>query len=296
MSSVGAAIGIAGAVGAAGTVASSAIQANAAGNAAQAQRNAAQQAQQLEYQNQQNAINFQNQEWSQQQSAEQPYQALGSTSANSLTNLLKQGFQAPTLAQAQQNPGYQFVQQQGNLALNNKAAAAGNLFSGTQGTALENYNQQLAQTDYQQVYNNALQGYTANYQSLLGGTNVGMNSTAQLGQFGQASANNLANLALQGGGQQASQLNNQGAATASGIIGQANAYSNAVNGLTQNALGTAALYSNPIYNYNSNSNSSAAALDATVPYAPGTPGYTDGVNTGSVNYDPFTSSYLNLGS
>jgi len=219
------------AVGIAAAVAGGVTKADAAQSAAQVQETKAQQAQQLELQNQQSGINFQNQEWQQQQQAEQPYQQLGSTAANAYSQLLQHPFTAPTLAQAEATPGYQFNLQQGTQAINEQAAATGNLNSGNTGVALQKYGQGLATNTYQQAYNNALQQYNTNLGAAAGGVNTGLTSTGQLGQFGQAAANNLSNLYLTGGQQQASQLNNQGAAAASGYIGAANAYSGMYNGI-----------------------------------------------------------------
>lgn len=226
------------------SIAGGIMQGNAAESAGQTQANYAQQAQQLEQQNQQSGVNFQTGEWTGQQAAEQPYQALGQTSANAYANLINHPFTAPTLAQAEQTPGYQFNLQTGTQAIDENAAATGNLMSGNTGTALEKYGQGLAQNTYQQAYSNALNQYTTNLNAAGQGTNIGLSSTGQLGAEGQAAANNLSNLYLTGGQQQASQLNNQGAALAAGTIGQANAYANMANGIAgsvDQGLATSAL-------------------------------------------------------
>jgi hypothetical protein len=197
---------------------------NAAQNAAETQASYAKQAQALELQNQQEGVQFQTAELGQLQAAEQPYQQLGQTASNAYANLINNPFTAPTLAQAQATPGYQFNLQTGTQAINEHAAATGNLLSGNTGVALQNYGQGLATTTYQQAYQNALNQYQTNLGAAAGGTQVGLNSTAQLGQYGQMASNNLANLYLQGGQQQAQQLNNQGTAYAGGDIGSANAW------------------------------------------------------------------------
>ena len=207
------------------------MQGNAAQNAAQAQASKAQQAQQLEQQNQQSGIQFQQNEWAGQQAAEQPYQQLGQTSANAYANLIKNPFTAPTLAEAQNTPGYQFNLQTGTQAINENAAATGNLMSGNTGTALQKYGQGLATNTYQQAYQNALNQYNTNLSAAGQGVQTGLSSTGQLGQFGQSAANNLSNLYLTGGQQQASQLNNQGAAIAAGDVGSANAYASMFQGI-----------------------------------------------------------------
>ena len=212
-----------------------ALGAGAATDAANVEAQAAQKAQALELKNQQAAQGSQATATSTNQANEQPYQSLGATSAASLQNLLGTGFQAPTLAQAEQMPGYQFSLQQGTDALEKGAAARGNLLSGSEGTALQQFGAGNAQQYYQQAYNNALQNYTTNYQSLLGGTNVGQQAVGEMGQLGQAGAQNLANIDLTGGQQQALQLNNAAAARASGYLGAAKGWGQMASGLISGA-------------------------------------------------------------
>src|SRR5579872_6847170 len=135
---------------------------NAASKAGKTEAQGAQQAQQLEQKNQQDALQAQQTSLGNITAAQQPYQSLGSTAANNLSNYLSNGFTAPTLQQAENTPGYQFTLQQGTRALNQNAAANGTLLSGNTGVALQNYGQNLAQTTYQQDYQNALNTYMAN--------------------------------------------------------------------------------------------------------------------------------------
>jgi hypothetical protein len=64
-----------------------------------------------------------------------------------------------TLEQLQQTPGYQFQLQQGEQAINNSAAAKGNLLSGASLAAANNYAQGQAGTYFQQAWNNGQQAY-----------------------------------------------------------------------------------------------------------------------------------------
>lgn len=252
------------------------MQGDAAQAGAAAQVSKAQQAQQLEQQNQQQGIQFQQNEWTGQQAAEQPYQALGATSANAYANLINNPFTAPTLAQAEQTPGYQFNLQTGTQAINENAAATGNLMSGNTGTALQKFGQGLATNTYQQAYQNSLNTYTTNLNAAGQGVNTGLTSTQQLGAFGQSAANNLSNLYLQGGQQQASQLNNQGAAIAAGDVGQANAYANMANGITNSATQGMILSQLPTL-----TNSYAPGGGAGINFAPTAPGSTYGYGLGA---------------
>jgi hypothetical protein len=215
-----------------GSLVSGIMGSNASQNAANVESQGAQQAQALELQNQQAAQTSQANATSANVAAEQPYQTLGSTSAGNLNQLLQTGFQAPTLQQAEQTPGYQFQLQSGTNAINENAAANGTLMSGNTGKALEQYGQNLGQSAYQQTYQNALNQYMANYQSLMGGTNAGLSSTATMGQLGQSGAQNLSYVDLTGAQQQAEQLNNAAAARAGGILGSNQAWQTAIGGMT----------------------------------------------------------------
>ena len=208
---------------------------NAATSAANAEVSGAQQAQQLEKQNQTAALGAQQTALTNVTGAEQPYQALGSTSTNALANLIKTGFTAPTLAQAKATPGYQFALQQGTNAIDENAAANGTLMSGTTGTALENYGQNLAQNAYQQTYNNALNAYQTNVAAAQGGANTGLSSTGQLANTNLGVAGMTTNTDLTAAQQQALQLNNAANAKAAGILGSSNAIQGAVSGVMGNA-------------------------------------------------------------
>ncbi len=230
MSSIAAAVAIAGVASAGASVASGVIGANAAESAAQTQANA-----------EGKAINLQQQEWEQQQQNEAPYLQAGNEAVGDLSRLVTSPgfstypggtFKAPTAAQAEAYPGEQFQLQQGAEALGEQASAMGDVGSGTEGTALENYGQNLAQTDYGNVYNQALEQYMTNYgvwnqdttnqvNRLQALTNTGSNTAAQLGQQGQAAATNQGN-----------ELVGQGTALASGTVGAANAETGALSGLT----------------------------------------------------------------
>ena len=209
------------------------LGASAASKASNAEVQGAQQAQQVSQQNQTAANNAQQTALKNVTSAESPYQSVGSTSANALNNYIANGFTAPTLQQAEQTPGYQFQLQQGTQAIDENAAANGTLMSGQTGTALENYGQNLAQSAYQQTYNNALQAYQTNVSAAQGGVNSGLTSTGQLASTNLGVAGNTANIDLTAAQQQMQQINNAAAARASGYLGTAAGISTAAGGAIQ---------------------------------------------------------------
>lgn len=238
-------------IGAAGSLGAASTQAKASKNAAQ-----------LQAQEQQNALQFQQQQYNTNQQNIQPFLQAGQGAVGELSGLTStpgqglltpwnQQFQAPTAAQAAATPGYQFQLQQGENALQNSAAAQGNLLSGGTGAALEQYGQGLASENYQQVYNNALTQYQQSYNQfennqaneynrLAGLAGTGQTAASQLGSLGQSAASNVGGIDIAGGAQQGQSLQNAGAATASGYAGLANSLGGGVasgaNALSENAL------------------------------------------------------------
>lgn len=168
-------------------------------------------------------------------------------------------FQAPTAAQALQSPGEQAQLQLGEQALQQSAAAQGNLLTGGTAQGINAYAQNLASTNYQNTYNNAYNTYasgynqyenqqTNTYNRLASLAGQGQTTANNLGTLGQSAASNIGNISLTGGAQQAQQLNNAGAANASGIVGSANAWGGALSG-TANNIGNLSLLSQ-LYNNN----------------------------------------------
>jgi hypothetical protein len=161
-------------------------------------------------------------------------------------------FTAPTAAQAEQTPGYQFQMQQGQQALQQSAAARGNLLTGGTAEAVNNYAQGLASTNYQNTYNNAYNTYASNYNQyqnqqanqynrLASLAGVGQQTAQTLGTLGQNTANSVSNNLMNTASNIGQQGNNAAAANASGIIGSANAYTGAIGSATSNLSNLALL-------------------------------------------------------
>ncbi len=156
-------------------------------------------------------------------------------------------FQAPTDVTEQNDPGFQFRLAQGQKAIEQSAAARGGLLSGGTAKALNDYSQGQASNEYGNVYSRALGQYQQNYNQfeqqsadkynrLANLAGMGQISAQQLNSAGSSAAGGVNNILLTSGGQIGQDLNNAGAATASGYIGGANAWGNALNGLGSNAL------------------------------------------------------------
>lgn len=245
---VGTAIGI-------GGIAAAGIGAGGAAAAAGSQASAAQSAQQLQAQEQQASLAEQQREFNIQQQNLAPWLRAGTQGIGALSALLStpgQGlltpwtdtFQAPTAAQAQATPGYQFQLEQGLGAVQNSAAARGGLIGGNTMEALTQYGQGLADTTYAQTYARALGEYQQRYNIFQGNqtntfnrlaalSGAGQTAATTLGQLGQSAASNIANINMTGGAQQGQSLLAAGGARASGYAGIANALGGGISNISQ---------------------------------------------------------------
>jgi hypothetical protein len=175
--------------------------------------------------------------------------------AGSLTQAYPGGpFVAPTAAQALAMPGEQAQLQLGEQAMQQSAAAGGNLLTGGTEQALDAYGQNLASTDYQNTYNDAYNTYasgynqfqnqqTNEYNRLASLAGVGQTSAQQLGTLGSNAASGVSSNLLSTGSNIGSALQNAGAANASGVVGSANAISGGLSGVTSNLSSLALLNS-----------------------------------------------------
>jgi hypothetical protein len=208
---------IVGGIGAVGSIGSAVIGSNAATSAANTQAEAAKEAQQTQLQMFNTA-----------QAAEAPYNAVGQGATQTLAGLYGingsgGGTGTPTsqsLAAFTASPDYQFALQQGTQAMQRSAAAGGTLISGGQLKAGQEFGQGLASQQYGNYYNRLL----------------------SLSQLGQSAASGISNSAIQSGAQIGNSIQAGGQATASGIVGSANAISGGLTGAT-GGVTTAALLS-----------------------------------------------------
>lgn len=123
----------------------------------------------------------------------QPWQEVGRNSLQDLNRLVN-GDGSPltrsfTLADFQQDPGYQFRMDQGQKALERSAAARGGLNSGATMKALARYGQDYASNEYQNAYNRFNNDRDQRFNKLMSLSGMGQNASGQMGgtsmQFGQ---------------------------------------------------------------------------------------------------------------
>lgn len=142
---------------------------------------------------------------------ESPYLQAGSNGLSQL-QLALPGLTKPfSMSDFQNNPGYQFQMQQGLQALNQSAAAKGELGSGGTMKAIEQYGQGLAGTQYQQAFNNYMAQNQQSYGMLSG-----------LANYGQVGAGQLTGAAQNYGNQVSGNQVGLGNSIAAANIGQAN--------------------------------------------------------------------------
>ncbi|SFF76692.1 hypothetical protein [Methylobacterium sp. yr596] len=189
------------------------MQSNAAGQAAKAQERAAQ-----------IAAATQKAMYDQTRADLAPYRDIGINAGTQLQNRLTD-LTAPVVmdqATLMATPGYQFNLSQGLKAAQNSAAARGLGLSGAAIKGATNYATGLADSTYQNQFNNAVTNQQNAYNRLLGVTQLGANAANQTGQFGASTAQGIA---------QSQQ--NAGTAQAAGGIAGTNALTGAFNSAAQ---------------------------------------------------------------
>jgi hypothetical protein len=151
-------------------------------------------------------------------------------------------FVAPTDLTMQNDPGYQARLKLGTDAMQRSAAARGGVLTGGTAQALNQFGQDYASNEYDNVYNRALTGYqtdynaynnnqTNQYNRLASLSGLGQQTAAQLGQLGNQTANNVTGNLLSTAQNMGQDYQNAGAANASGYVGAANAWGGALNNI-----------------------------------------------------------------
>lgn len=132
------------------------------------------------------------------------------------------------------DPGYQFRLDEGIKAIERSAAAKGGALSGGAVKSALQYNQGFASNEYSNAFNRYNTQQANKYNRLAGLSGVGQSAAQQTAATGQAYANNAGNI-LTGSAQAQGDYATQGAnARASGYMGGANAWGNAIGGITNN--------------------------------------------------------------
>lgn len=235
----------------------------------------AEKAAQIQAQEADKALQFQEQQYATQQANQAPFVAAGQKSIQQISDAIANGtfgpgsiaaFQAPTLDQAQQTPGFQFTQEQGNRGILAGAAAGGGISGGTL-KALSQYNTNLANTTYGDVFNRAL----STYQAQLAGQAQGFNQLAATAGIGQTATQGIGQTGTAAAGQIGNTLGSLGQSLASGVVGSTNALTGTLSNLSN--IGQQAAIYRALYGGQGGSN---AGFSPGVIGQPGTSGSTFG--------------------
>jgi len=154
-----------------------------------------------------------------------PFRDIGNVASADLTNRLSELTSPIVMDQAtlEKTPGYQFNLTQGLKATQNSAAARG---LGSSGAALKGaatYATGLADSTYQNQFNNAVTNQTNAYNRLYQLVNTGENAAAQTGSAGTAAASGAASAQIGAGNAAAAGANATGASI-SGLANNIGAY------------------------------------------------------------------------
>ncbi len=225
------------------TVAAAAIGAGASIYSASKSGKAQKEAGQMGYDASTYAANLQHEEWLQTQANMQPWLTAGTGAVNQLSGLMQPGGKlyqtTPALDQLQMDPSYNWRMQQGVNALSASGAASGMYGSGNMGTALVDYGQNLASTEYQNAYNRWQNEQTNLYNRLAGISGTGQTTAQQLGQLGANAATSMGNYGITG-------ANYLGA----GNVGAANAFAGGITGAENQLMSGLGAYQNYVQNQN----------------------------------------------
>ena len=169
-----------------------------------------------------------------------PYMTAGNTATNKLMSNLDSLTTPVSMDKAtvENTPGYQFNLNQGLESVQNSAAARG---LGSSGAALKgaaSYATGLADSTYQNQFNNAVTNQTNEFNRLMGVSNMGENAAAGVGQGALTTGNSIASNTI-GAGNATAAAYNSGASSISSSVNNA-MLSNILLGRTNSISGGAA--------------------------------------------------------
>lgn len=244
---------ILGGLSAAGAIGGAKMSSSAADKAAKTQSDAATAAAELQYKAAAEANALQDKQYQQNRADLAPWRDAGTSALDQLNGYLAPG--GPLTQdfaykdfnpQNWKDPGYDFRMAEGQKAIERSAAARGTVLGGgtlqaltryAQGTASDEYAKSYDRynTDYTRAFNTFNANKTNLFNRLSSLAGVGQQTATTMGQLGQNYAGNVGeNLtkAAQTGGDYATSA---AAARASGYVGSANAWNNAIGNIGNNA-------------------------------------------------------------
>lgn len=129
--------------------------------------------------------------YDQQRQDQMPWYSAGIDALGNLTGNLDDYSKTFSMADFQQDPGYQFRLNEGLKALNASAAGRGSRLGGGQMKALTRYGQDYASGEYNNAYNRFNADRDQRWNKLAGLAGVGQSATGQMGQATQNYGNQV---------------------------------------------------------------------------------------------------------
>jgi hypothetical protein len=202
-------------------------------NAASAQQSAAANANATQLQIANQNAQLQRDQYAQTRADLLPYNANGIGASNALTAALPSLTAPIKMDQAtlEATPGYQFSLSQGLKSVQNSAAARGLGVSGAAMKGAAAYATGLADSTYQNQFNNENINRTNAYNRLTGVATLGENAAAMTGNVGQVGANSTVASNTAAGNSISNNTIGAGNAQAGSYMSMANAVSNAANAI-----------------------------------------------------------------
>jgi hypothetical protein len=136
----------------------------------------------------------------------------------------------------QTDPGYAFRQQEGQRAIESSAAARGGALSGGAVKEAMRYNSGLASQEYGNAWNRFQAEQNDRYNRLASIAGVGQTAANTLNQQGQNYANSTGNILMDSAANQGEMAAQAANARASGYMGSANAWNQALGGIGNNVM------------------------------------------------------------
>ena len=219
----------------AATLGSAAINSRSAKKANQAQADSGREANAMTLEAQREAQAFQQKQIDQARADNADWMTAGRGAVNQLASRLRPDGDLVrnfSMADFQQDPGYEFRQAEGMRGLNNSAAARGNLLSGAALKAASRYNQNFASNEFGSAYGRFKGNQDSQYNKLANLAGIGQVASTQNGQNALQFGQNVGNALMDGAAVMGRNITGAGNARASGYVAQASTWGNA---LTQGA-------------------------------------------------------------
>lgn len=221
----------------AAAVAGAAVSGAASRSAAKTQANAARESAQITADQARSDREMQLALYQQQRADQTPYREAGYRTLAQIMSGVQSGGDFDrrfSLSDFQQDPGFQFRQQEGEKALQRAAAATGSAYSGAALKALARFNSGLASQEYGDAYNRFNTDQSQRFNRLASVAGIGQTALGQTQSAGTSAYGNIASLGANAAAAQGRSLQDAAEARASGYVGVGNAIGSGIRNLYNN--------------------------------------------------------------